>query len=112
MLCCWQALSQGMGGTAADQIGLDVHAISDLQGRGVPTTDDSAKYKYQATEDGKYCKSVSKGVVLLVEGPLVDKSENYHLKQDCFHITVYSLLFLWDQISRSLWVILSDKFVS
>lgn len=60
LTCCWQALSQGTGGTAADLIGLDVHAISDLQNRGVPTTDDAPKYKYQATENGKYCKHVSK----------------------------------------------------
>lgn len=59
-----QALSQGTGGTAADLIGLDVHAISDLQNRGVPTTDDAPKYKYQATENGKYSFEPATGKVI------------------------------------------------
>ena len=37
-----------------DQINLDVHAINDLQKRGFPPTDDSAKYKYTADGQGIY----------------------------------------------------------
>jgi hypothetical protein len=51
-----QDLSQGSGGTVTDLIGLDVHAISDLQNRNIPTTDDAPKYNYQATESGQYSK--------------------------------------------------------
>ncbi|KAF0306798.1 Alanine--tRNA ligase, cytoplasmic [Amphibalanus amphitrite] len=44
-----QLISQGGGKGVDDQINLDVHAIADLQGRGVPPTDDSPKYDYSAT---------------------------------------------------------------
>ncbi|XP_043227639.1 alanine--tRNA ligase, cytoplasmic-like [Amphibalanus amphitrite] len=43
-----QLISQGGGKGVDDQINLDVHAIADLQGRGVPPTDDSPKYDYSA----------------------------------------------------------------
>lgn len=53
-----QLLSQGKGASIEDTIGLDIHAITDLQTRGVPPTDDSPKYKYSATQpdtaDGGY----------------------------------------------------------
>lgn len=39
-------LSQGKAGEQADVINLDVHAISELQSKGVPLTNDSIKYKY------------------------------------------------------------------
>ncbi|XP_037076515.1 alanine--tRNA ligase, cytoplasmic-like [Pollicipes pollicipes] len=43
-----QIISQGGGKGVDEQISLDVHAISELQARGVPPTDDSAKYDYRA----------------------------------------------------------------
>lgn len=53
-----QLLSQGKGASVEDTIGLDIHAITDLQNRAVPITDDSPKYKYSATQpdtsDGGY----------------------------------------------------------
>lgn len=44
-------LSQGKAGGQTDVINLDVHAISELQGKGVPPTNDSFKYKYVSTAD-------------------------------------------------------------
>ncbi|XP_037928048.1 alanine--tRNA ligase, cytoplasmic [Teleopsis dalmanni] len=44
-------LSQGKGASKIDEINLDVHAISELQSKGIPTTDDSYKYKYEAASD-------------------------------------------------------------
>ena len=49
-------MSQGTGGSIDDKIMLDVHAISDLQNRGIPPTDDSPKYKYSADDNGVYSK--------------------------------------------------------
>ncbi|VDI01856.1 alanyl-tRNA synthetase [Mytilus galloprovincialis] len=49
-----QILSQGTGSTIDDRIMLDVHAISDLQNRGVPPTDDSPKHNYTADDEGNY----------------------------------------------------------
>ena len=49
-------MSQGTGGSIDDKIMLDVHAISDLQKRGIPPTDDSPKYKYSADDNGVYSK--------------------------------------------------------
>lgn len=40
--------SQGTGVGVEDSISLDVHAITELQQRGIPVTDDSAKYAYTA----------------------------------------------------------------
>ena len=51
-----QLLAQGTGGSIDDKIMLDVHAISDLQNRGIPPTDDSPKYKYSADDNGVYSK--------------------------------------------------------
>ncbi|XP_018561574.1 alanine--tRNA ligase, cytoplasmic [Anoplophora glabripennis] len=45
-----QLLSQGKGSGVADTINLDVHAITELQGKGVPPTDDSYKYNYESTD--------------------------------------------------------------
>lgn len=42
-----QLASQGISGTVEDRIGLDVHAITDLQDKGVAPTDDSPKMKYE-----------------------------------------------------------------
>lgn len=44
-------LSQGKGADRVDAINLDVHAISELQSKGVPVTDDSTKYKYTSSTD-------------------------------------------------------------
>uniref|UniRef100_A0A8D8ZX88 Alanine--tRNA ligase n=1 Tax=Cacopsylla melanoneura TaxID=428564 RepID=A0A8D8ZX88_9HEMI len=53
-----QLLSQGKGASVEDTIALDIHSITDLQNRGVATTDDSPKYNYTAsqpdTADGAY----------------------------------------------------------
>nr|CAD7407363.1 unnamed protein product [Timema poppensis] len=43
-----QLVSLGKGASVDDQINLDVHAITELQDRGIPPTDDSFKYKYRA----------------------------------------------------------------
>ncbi|CAH1183194.1 unnamed protein product [Phaedon cochleariae] len=46
-----QIASQGKGTGVADTINLDVHAITELQDRGVPPTDDSYKYSYSSTQN-------------------------------------------------------------
>lgn len=46
-----QLASQGKGTGVEDTVNLDVHAITDLQNKGVPATDDSPKYKYMAEQD-------------------------------------------------------------
>jgi len=43
-----QLLSQGKGSGVDDTIAFDVHAINELQSKGVPPTNDSFKYNYQA----------------------------------------------------------------
>ncbi|XP_028147378.1 alanine--tRNA ligase, cytoplasmic [Diabrotica virgifera virgifera] len=45
-----QIASQGKGTGVADTINLDVHAITELQNKGVPPTDDLEKYSYVSTE--------------------------------------------------------------
>ncbi|XP_067651201.1 alanine--tRNA ligase, cytoplasmic-like [Haliotis asinina] len=47
-------MSQGAGSAVAEQINLDVHALTDLQNRGVSPTDDSPKYAYTADVEGTY----------------------------------------------------------
>ncbi len=44
-------LSQGKGSGVDDTISFDVHAIVELQNKGVPPTDDSFKYNYKAASD-------------------------------------------------------------
>lgn len=39
---------QGKGTGVADTINLDVHAITELQNLGVPPTNDTPKYNYEA----------------------------------------------------------------
>ena len=56
----FQELSQGRGGVVDDEVNLDVHAISELQNKGVPPTDDSPKYRYTADEHGNYSKFLLK----------------------------------------------------
>lgn len=55
-LDCFQLASQGTGGAIDDKINLDVHAINELQKKGVPPTDDSFKYNYTSDEKGNYSK--------------------------------------------------------
>lgn len=46
-------ISQGkMGGDEGVGLGLDVHSIGELQGRGVQRTEDQGKYLYQVGEGG------------------------------------------------------------
>lgn len=49
-----QLQSQAGIGSIDDVIGLDVHAISELQKRGLPVTDDSPKYNYTVDNNGHY----------------------------------------------------------
>lgn len=46
-----QLASQGKGAGIEDSINLDVHAITELQNKGVPPTDDSYKYDYSADDN-------------------------------------------------------------
>ncbi|KAL1124225.1 hypothetical protein AAG570_001995, partial [Ranatra chinensis] len=50
-----QIVSQAKGGDGGDaEVTLDVHAISELQDKEVPTTDDSPKYNYKPVNDDLY----------------------------------------------------------
>jgi len=49
-----QLRSQAGVGTIDDLVGLDVHAISELQKRGLPVTDDLPKYNYSVNDNGDY----------------------------------------------------------
>ena len=49
-----QLRSQAGVGTIDDLVGLNVHAISELQKRGLPVTDDLPKYNYSVDENGQY----------------------------------------------------------
>lgn len=56
--------SQGGGGTTTQMVSLDVHALNDLQSKGIPPTDDSPKYKYTADENGNYVFEPNSGNVI------------------------------------------------
>ncbi|KAL3280531.1 hypothetical protein HHI36_003763 [Cryptolaemus montrouzieri] len=45
-----QLISQGKSAGLEDTINLDVHSITELQNKGVPPTDDSYKYQYEADQ--------------------------------------------------------------
>jgi len=47
-----QIISQNKAGGNKETVCLDVHALADLQAKGVSTTDDSPKYCYKAVTDG------------------------------------------------------------
>lgn len=68
--------SQNKGTAAADQINLDVHAIAELQQRGVAATDDSAKYVYEsgASADAEYVFAAGSGsvVAIVADGKFVE----------------------------------------
>jgi len=49
-----QLQSQAGVGTVDDLVGLDVHALSELQKCGLPVTDDLPKYSYSVDDSGQY----------------------------------------------------------
>lgn len=54
-----QEISQLKGDVVSDDCKLDVHSISLLQSKNIPSTDDSPKYNYKATSpdgNGNYCE--------------------------------------------------------
>lgn len=55
---------QAKGTGLEDTINLDVHAITDLQNRKVPPTDDSFKYNYSAGKGGEYEFAACEGAVI------------------------------------------------
>ena len=57
-----QLASQGKGGTQDDHIALDVHAINELKdSMNIATTDDNAKYSYEASSADKNANYVFEG---------------------------------------------------
>ena len=57
-----QLASQGKGGTQDDHISLDVHAINELKdSMNIATTDDNAKYSYEASSADKNANYVFEG---------------------------------------------------
>nr|XP_042908383.1 alanine--tRNA ligase, cytoplasmic isoform X1 [Parasteatoda tepidariorum] len=76
-----QLMSQAKGEGVVDEIKLDVHAISDLQSKGVPATDDSPKYSYRSLSDSmdsKYEFDSCLGTVLAlrIQKAFTDHVEN------------------------------------
>lgn len=74
-------LSQGKAGGKNDAINLDVHAISELQAKGVPVTNDSIKYKYTSStdKDTEYQFDGCTGTILAIvnaEGKFVDSVQS------------------------------------
>lgn len=53
-LCSFQIISQSKSGGVDDQINLDVHAITELQNKGIKPTNDIPKYNYKVTNDKIY----------------------------------------------------------
>lgn len=54
-------LSQGKAASKIDTINLDVHALSELQDKNVPTTNDSFKYRYKAVSTDPTAEYVFEG---------------------------------------------------
>lgn len=48
-----QLASQGKAAGVVDTLSLDVHAITELQNKGIPPTDDSFKYRYKPKSQDK-----------------------------------------------------------
>ncbi|KAF8787099.1 Alanine--tRNA ligase like protein [Argiope bruennichi] len=76
-----QLMSQAKGEGAIDEIKLDVHAISELQEKKVPPTDDMPKYSYRAVSDNKESKyefepCVGTILALRIQKAFTDKVEN------------------------------------
>lgn len=72
-------MSQGKEANKDLEITLDVHALSDLQARNIPSTDDSFKYAYGRAEDGEvlgYNFNRGRGKILAIRSgnEFVDKA--------------------------------------
>lgn len=63
-----QIISQNKAGGNKEIISLDVHALADLQAKGVSTTDDSPKYCYKAITDGPNAEYVFETCISTVLG--------------------------------------------
>lgn len=55
-LTLFQLISQAKGEGTIDEIKLDVHAISELQSKGIPATNDLPKYSYRSVSDSPDAK--------------------------------------------------------
>lgn len=70
-------VSQGKAANAIDTINIDVYALSELQEKNVPLTNDTFKYKYQAEDDpnAEYKFEECKGKILAIRfnGQFVDE---------------------------------------
>lgn len=77
-------LSQNKGTSQADSITLDVHAISDLQTRGIPATNDSFKYHYKSSDsaetDYEFEACTGRIVAIITENKF---TESVHSGQAC-----------------------------
>lgn len=77
-------ISQAKGTSHADSINLDVHAISELQAKGVPATNDSFKYKYTSTTEKeteyKFETCTGKVLAILADNKFTDE---VHSGQNC-----------------------------
>ncbi|CAD6184383.1 unnamed protein product [Caenorhabditis auriculariae] len=70
-------MSAGGAGKVRDTVDLNVHALAELQSKGVPTTDDTFKYEYKATGKGgkatyKFEPCTGKILAIRSEGNFVD----------------------------------------
>lgn len=75
----FRKLSRGTKDAVDEGVKLDVHALTDLQQRSFPTTDDSPKYNYQAGEEGGdyiFGQCQSKVLGLRFNKEFVDKVTN------------------------------------
>lgn len=75
---------QGKGAGVADTINLDVHAITELQNKGVPPTDDNSKYDYISSEkpDSEYTFKTCEAKVIALRFNKEFVSE-VHTGQEC-----------------------------
>lgn len=78
-------LSQGKETSRSDAINLDVHAISELQTKGVPPTNDSFKYKYTSSteKDTEYQFEGCQGVVVALVNSENKFVQEVHSGQNC-----------------------------
>ena len=58
--------SQAIGEGSAEKITLDVHALTDLQEKKFPPTNDSLKYNYKSSEDGTYTFEKATGTIVAI----------------------------------------------
>ncbi|GMR53826.1 hypothetical protein PMAYCL1PPCAC_24021, partial [Pristionchus mayeri] len=72
-------VSSAGAGKTRDSLDLDVHAIAELQSRGVPTTDDKPKYEYSAEEGQEmstryeFTQCIGKILAIRKDGTFVDE---------------------------------------